>query len=55
MPKKLKGSFCFARTCMLRGEKEKHFWFSSLGQMLQFDAIKFRGTFVEPFWPVRVG
>ena len=40
--KKLKGGpFGLARYCMLRGKKEKPFWFSSLGQV-QFDTIKFR-------------
>ena len=33
---------------------EKPFWFSSLGQMVQFDTIIFRRTFVELFWSVRV-
>ena len=29
---------------MLRGKKEKPFWFSSLGEMIQFGTIKFRKT-----------
>ena len=42
---KLKGGhFSLARYCMLRGKKEKLFWFSSLGQMVQFDTIKFLRT-----------
>ena len=36
--------FTFARYCMLRGEKGKPFWFSSLGQMVQSDAIKIHST-----------
>ena len=39
-----RGPFSLARYCMLRGKKEQPFWFSSLGQMLQFDTIKFRRT-----------
>ena len=35
-------------------KEEKPFWFSSLGQMIQFGTIKFCRTFVELFWPVRV-
>ena len=49
MPKKkLKGPLvspgivCYA-------EKEKPFWFSSLGQMIQFGTIKFRRTFKKYF------
>ena len=30
------GPFSLARYCMLRGKKEKPFWFSSLGQRVQF-------------------
>ena len=52
MPKKLKvdplvlpGTVCYA---------EKSFWFSSPGQIVQFDTIIFRRTFVELFWSVRV-
>ena len=54
--KKLKGgSFSLARYCTLREEKqEKHFLFSSLGQMVQFDTIILGRTFVELFWSVRV-
>ena len=33
---------------------EKPFWFSSLDQIVHFDAIIFSRTFVEPFWSVRV-
>ena len=55
MPKKLKGGpFSPARYCIFRGKKEKLFWFSSLCQMLEFDTIKIRRTFVELFWSVRV-
>ena len=35
-------------------KEEKPFWFSSLGQMIQFGTIKFCRTFVELFWSVRV-
>ena len=33
---------------------EKPFWFSSLDQIVHFDAIIFCRTFVELFWSVRV-
>ena len=36
------------------GKQEKPFWFSSLGQMVQFGAIIFCRTFVELFWSVQV-
>ena len=42
------GMVCFA------GKQEKPFWFSSLGQMMQFGAIIFCRTFVELFWSVQV-
>ena len=51
MPKKLlvsPGMACYA------GKQEKPFWFSSLGQMVQFGAIIFCRTFVELFWSVQV-
>ena len=52
--KKLKaGPFSLARYCILCGKKEKAFWFSSLGEMVQFDTL-FRRTFEELFWSVRV-
>ena len=35
-------------------DAEKPFWFSSPGQMVQFDTIIFRRTVVELFWSVRV-
>ena len=43
IPKKLKGGppFSLARYYMLRGKKRKPIWFSFLGQMVQFDTIKF--------------
>ena len=45
MPKKLKGGpFSLTRYCMLREKKENPFWFSSLGQMVQFDTLKYRRT-----------
>ena len=38
--------FSLARYCMLRGKKEKLFWFSSLGQQVHFgDTLKFCRTF----------
>ena len=43
MPKKLK-PFSLSRYCMLRGKRGIPFWFSSLGQMIQFGTIKFRRT-----------
>ena len=42
------GMVCYA------GKQGKPFWFSSLGQMVQFDAIIFCRTFVELFWSVHV-
>ena len=42
------GIVCYA------GKQEKPFWFSSLGQIVQFDAIIFCRTFVELFWSVQV-
>ena len=42
------GIVCYA------GKQEKPFWFSSLGQMVQFGAIIFCRTFVELFWSVQV-
>ena len=36
------------------GKQEKPFWFSSLGQIVQFGAIIFCRTFVELFWSVQV-
>ena len=35
-------------------KQEKPFWFSSLDQIVHFDAIIFCRTFVELFWSVRV-
>ena len=35
-------------------KQEKPFWFSSLNQIVHFDAIIFCRTFVELFWSVRV-
>ena len=42
------GMVCYAE------KQEKPFWFSSLDQIVHFDAIIFCRTFVEPFWLVRV-
>ena len=55
MPKNLKGGHLVSAGTVWYAEKqEKSFWFSSLGQMVQFDTIIFRRTFVELFWSVRV-
>ena len=35
-------------------KQEKPFWFSSLDQIVHFDAIMICRTFVELFWSVRV-
>ena len=42
------GMVCYAE------KQEKRFWFSSLDQIVHFDAIIFCRTFVELFWSVRV-
>ena len=42
------GMACYA------GKQEKLFWFSSLGQIVQFGAKIFCRTFVELFWSVQV-
>ena len=42
------GMVCYAE------KQEKPFWFSSLDQIVHFDAIIFCRTFVELFWSVRV-
>ena len=42
------GMVCYA------GKQEKLFWFSSLGQMVQFGAIMFCRTFVELFSSVQM-
>ena len=42
------GMVCYAE------KQEKSFWFSSLDQIVHFDAIIFCRTFVELFWSVRV-
>ena len=55
VPKKMKGGpIGLARYGMLRGETGKPFWFSSLGQVVQFGAIIFCRLFEELFWSVRV-
>ena len=54
MPKKLKGgTFGLVRYCMLRG---KSFWFSSLGQLVQFSVFLniCRIFGVELFWSLQV-
>ena len=42
------GMVCYAE------KQKKPFWFSSLDQIVHFDAIIFCRTFVELFWSVRV-
>ena len=42
------GMVCYAE------KQEKPFWFSSLDEIVHFDAITFCRTFVELFWSVRV-
>ena len=42
------GMVCYAE------KDEKTFWFSSLGQMIQFETIKCCRIFVELFWSIRV-
>ena len=51
MPKKTeKGDPLGSRGTVCYAEKEeKPFWFSSLGQMIQFGTIKFRRTFKNYF------
>ena len=44
----LLGMVCYAE------KQEKPFWFSSLDQIVHFDAKIFCRTFVELFWSVRV-
>ena len=45
MPKNLEGDPLASPVCMLRGKKKKKtFWFSSQGQMVQFNTIKFCRT-----------
>ena len=43
-----RGMVCYAE------KQEKPIWFSSLDQIVHFDAIIFCRTFVELFWSVRV-
>ena len=53
--KKLKGDPLISPGIVCYKEKEeKPFWFSSLGQMVQFNTIKFCRTFIKLFWSVRV-
>ena len=56
MLKKLKGGTLWSRPVwyVTRENRKKTFWFSSLGQMVQFGAIIFCRTFVELFWSVQV-
>ena len=43
-----RGMVCYAE------KKEKPFWFSSLGRVVQFGAIIFCRTFVKLFWSVQM-
>ena len=56
MPKKLKRGDSLVSSGMVSyvEKEEKPFWFSSLGQMIQYGTMKFCRTFVELFWSVRV-
>ena len=53
--KKFKGDALVSPGTVCYAEKlEKLFWFRSLGQMVHFDAISFRRTFLDIFWSVLV-
>ena len=53
--KKMKGGGLVSPGMVCYAEKQKKpFWFSSLDQIVHFDAIIFCRTFVELFWSVRV-
>ena len=54
VPKKVKGSLVSPGMVCYAEKQEKPFWFSSLDQIVHFDAIIFCRTFVELFWSVRV-
>ena len=54
VPKKMKGSLVSPGMVCYAEKQEKPFWFSSLDQIVHFDAIIFCRTFVELFWSVRV-
>ena len=56
VPKKMKGGKSLVSPGMVcyAEKQEKPFWFSSLDQIVHFDAIIFCRTFVELFWSVRV-
>ena len=53
--KQLKGGTLWSRPVwyVTRENRKNLFWFSSLGQMVQFGAIIFCRTFVELFWSVK--
>ena len=51
---KIERGTLWSRPVCYAGKQEKPFWFSSLGQMVQFGAIIFCRTFVELFWSVQV-
>ena len=52
----MKGGSLWSRPVwyVTRKNRKKLFWFSSLDQIVHFDAIIFCRTFVELFWSVRV-
>ena len=56
VPKKMKRGSLWSRPVwyVTRKNRKKPFWFSSLDQIVHFDAIIFCRTFVELFWSVRV-
>ena len=54
VPKKMKESLVSPGMVCYAEKQEKPFWFSSLDQIVHFDAIIFCRTFVELFWSVRV-
>ena len=56
MPEKpeMVGPFSLAGTVCYAEKQGKPSWFSSLGEMVQFDTIIFRRTFEELFWSVLV-
>ena len=49
VPKKLKGDPLFSPAVCYAEKEEKLFWFSSLGQLIQFGTIKFRIIFKNYF------
>ena len=56
MPKKTEREEPLVSPCTVcyAEKQEKSFWFSLLGEMVQFDTIVIRRTFEELFWSIRV-